>query len=413
MFRGLISNLFRIYILEKQYTMKARNILALALILFFTTSCDWLLGSPDDIVLDPTQEEAPDDTTTETLAGAESIDLIPVFSEGNPVARSVIPQDATIEEIFYSIFTPPLTRFADAPASLEVGDSLSATILGTSVTLTTSSRDGLIVFSGKLVEMASDGTSVETGAVEVVYNKPADSFTFHSEFLIVDPDNVLQSGTDFHAYTVVDIPETVINTDHSFLALGKTTAILMPGSMNELQYLDALELYSGTDDTGDSMVGFAIASFSDSEVADHVSLNAANFASMVDTAGLPLPTSDFQPIKEAILATRSVLDAAVSDNGAHMIGYKVTGDAGVATYLYNNPDSVTNGAHLVDSAGSRLKDSADVDIQFIVDTPESTMPSPKVSNVVKLVTGFPSAAWRTGSRLPEIYAAKSTYDDDR
>lgn len=382
--------------------MRATLLTVCLIVLFNVVGCDLPNASDDNPIADQNPNEA-----------AVAIDILPAFSGSIRNPRSVIPAGSTAAQVLYSLFTPPLTRFTAAPTSFKVGDSLEVTILGNAVTLSTSIRDGNIVFAGTIIETASDDSQVETGKVELIYKKETSRFSFHSELLIADPENVLDNGSDFYAYTVVDIPETTINDDYSFLASASTLAMLMPGTINEFQYLDAIEIYSGIGNTGDPVVGFASGAFTSSLVSDHAALDGADFASMVSAEGIPLPTAVFQPIKDAIIAARSVLAAAIEDNGAHMLGYRIIESPVTSTYVYNAPEYATDGVYLVDADGNRLKNSSGEDIEFARDAPDATMESKVVSNVVKLVSGFPTQAWREASRLPGVYATRSTYVDDR
>ena len=352
---------------------------------------------------EPKAPPSPDDS---------SIDLVPEFSSASIEAiRSVIPSTMNSAEAFYTIFAPPLTRFAAAPTSFTVGKPLVVDIFGNEVILETSEDAGVILFSGVITDKDANDADVQTGIIEIRYNKDASTFSYRSSLLVTDPSEVLQSGPTMSAYVVTEIPETSIQADKSFLATFRSAAFI--SLEGEIQYMDAGELYSGPGDSEDWVVGFAQASFSS---IDPTSLGIS-IPTLVDANGLPVADSDFQAARASLEASLPDMDAMVSDNGEPMLGYRVVTDTSTSTRLFNSTEAVpdTIGRYfMTDMAGSgQLADSAGNPISFEgTFNGDAFIADRTLSNVQRLVSGLPVAAWRAGSLLIDSCAAKIAFEDD-
>jgi hypothetical protein len=347
--------------------------------------------------------------------GDTFIDLIPEFSsESIELARSVIPGDMSVSDAFYTVFAPPLTRFAPAPESFKVGKTLVVDIFGTDVTLETSEDNGIIIFSGTITEKDAGGADVKTGKIEIRYDPKLSIFSYASSILVADPNEVLTSGPTMNAYVMMEIPETAINTNHSFLTSFRSAAFI--GLAPEIQYMDAGEMYSGPGDSGDWVVGFAQASFS--SIKD-LTAKSLIIPALVDESGKPLSNAAFLAARETLATYWSSLDDYISDNGEPMLGYRISAEPDKITRLFNRTASIdgsTTVYAMTDMEGSgQLMDSGEVVIPFMGTSSGTDFIADKIlSNVEKLVSGFPAEAWRTGSRLVDICTAKTvTFEDDR
>jgi hypothetical protein len=349
------------------------------------------------------------------------IDLIPEFSsESTELARSVIPSDMSVSDAFYTIFAPPLTRFAAAPAAFKVGKAIVVDIFGNDVTLKTSEDDGVIVFSGTITEKDGADADVQTGEIEIRYDPVASTFSYTSSILVADPSEVLESGPTMNAYVMTEIPETTINTNHSFLARFRYAAFI--GLADDIQYMDAGELYSGPGDSGDWVVGFGQASFSSIK---GLAAKDLTIPELVDVTGKPVSNSAFLAAREALATYWAGLDDFLidnpdyADNGEPMLGYRISADAGKTTRLFNETVSIdgsTSVYAMTDMGGSgQLTDSNGATIAFNgTESGDNFIADRVLSNVEKLISGFPAEAWRMGSLLVDICEAKTdTFVDDR
>ena len=158
-----------------------------------------------------------------TGEGRVVIDKIPVFSSPStivPSMRSVVPEGMDGGDFFYTILAPPILGFEEASESFVVGDSLRVDLFGNSVTLETSlTDDGYIMMSGSILEDDINGIEIETGKIEIIYDMDNSRFSYYSEILITNPNNVdVPIGPESQVYIVHEIPFAEIESDNSFLA---------------------------------------------------------------------------------------------------------------------------------------------------------------------------------------------------
>jgi hypothetical protein len=144
--------------------------------------------------------------------------------------------------------TPPITKFEETSDVFKVGDFIEVDLFSNTVTLETSlTNEGFIKFSGVISEIGSDYNNVETGKIEILYDKENSKFSYYSEVLITDPvDEVFDWGSDGHLFVIQEIPFTDIEEDNSFITSFNTLAYMKQDLAGlEVQLVEAGELYSG------------------------------------------------------------------------------------------------------------------------------------------------------------------------
>jgi len=225
--------------------------------------------------------------------GSVNIDRIPVFSARSTVvknSRSFIPSDMIMEDIFYTMLAPPITKFEKASNSYFVGDSLDINLFGNFVTLDTSMTDeGYVMMFGKIIEEDSNGDEIETGKIEIIYDMGNSQFSYYSEVLLSVPDS-FEWGLGAHMYLIHEIPLTQIDEYNSFITSFKTLIYLKQCSeCLEIQLVKEGELFSGSSGTNDWIVGFAFASFEylqDEDFSD-IGINSDNLGMLVNDDSVP------------------------------------------------------------------------------------------------------------------------------
>lgn len=340
-------------------------------------------------------------------SAAVAIDKIPVFSTSStvvPMSRSVIPSGMSLNDFYYAIFAPPITRFVESSESFAVGDSLEVDLFENSVTLGTSLTDeGYIKMSGGIVEKDTNGNDVETGKIEIVYDSANARFSYYSEILLSDPTGTIGWGTDGHLYVIHEIPFTQIEENNSFLAGFKMLAYLKqnPESL-EVQLIESGELYSGPGEESDWIVGFAGTSFESLQNDDFpiAGIESDNRSSLVNDVGVPL-ADDFTTRRSAIVAAKDALFAADGTIGNPCVGYRNFSGTSQTTdiYVMMMPNDTSDGFLLKDFSSNSLSDSSGDPITFTPDDTDPTKVIMDAANVTKLISGLPSADWRTRTNL--------------
>jgi len=180
---------------------------------------------------------------------AKTIDRVPTFSSSSTImSRSALPSSMSTEDVLFTLMTPPITKFEETSDVFKVGDFIEVDLFSNTVTLETSlTNEGFIKFSGVISEIGSDYNNVETGKIEILYDKENSKFSYYSEVLITDPvDEVFDWGSDGHLFVIQEIPFTDIEEDNSFITSFNTLAYMKQDLAGlEVQLVEAGELYSG------------------------------------------------------------------------------------------------------------------------------------------------------------------------
>jgi len=374
--------------------MKRTAFIALLFLVALFFSCDEAITSPS------------------TDDGPISIDRIPVFSSSStivPVSRSVIPADMAVGDFFYTLFAPPITKFEESSEVFTVGDSIEVDLFSNTVTLVTSLTDeGYIKLAGPIVEKDEDDENVETGKIEILYDKANSRFSYYSEILISDPDEIILSawwGTDAHMYVIHEIPFTSIGDDNSFLANFTTLAYLKYNyDLLEVQLIDGGELYSGPGDSDGWIIGFADTSFKSLEASDFPYAGISNGVegTLVDDTGIPIAKESFAERRTTIVGARDELFSYEAGFiGNPLVGFRnisAAGSGSTEIYLSMNSNG-EDGFYLQDFFGNNLSNSADESIVFAPDATDASRVEMNESNIDLLISGLPNADWRSKTTL--------------
>ncbi|NLO60289.1 MAG: hypothetical protein GX104_04315 [Spirochaetales bacterium] len=381
--------------------MKARSISIVIMLVAIIAASFLFISCPNELDDGLTSNEVDD--------GPISIDRIPVFSSPSiivPMTRSLIPSEMSVIDFYYTIFVPPIARFEETSDTFVVGDSLEVDLFDNSVTLETSlTEEGYIKMSGSILEDDENGTEIETGLIEILYDIDDSRFSYYSELLISDPADTIGWGSDGHLYVIHEIPFTRIGSDNSFIASFKTLAYLKQSpEYLEVQLIEAGELYSGPGETSDWIVGFAATSFeflaNDDFPITGIEINRDSSGSLVNEFGVPL-ADIFTARRSAIIAAKDDLFATDGAVGNPLVGYRNFNGTSQTTdiYLMVEPNEASDGFLLKDFASESLSDSSGEPIAFIPDSADPTKVVMDAANVTKLISGLPNADWRERTTL--------------
>ncbi|MBN2859404.1 MAG: hypothetical protein JXK93_03965 [Sphaerochaetaceae bacterium] len=349
-----------------------------------------------------------------------SIDRIPVFSSSSTIvstSRSIVPESMDVSDFFYTLLAPPITRFEETSESFVLGDSLEVDLFGNSVTLETSLTDeGYIMMSGSVVEEDTNEDEVETGKIEIIYDSANGKFSYYSEVLICNPNEVhVPMEPEMHLYVIHQIPFTDIGTDNSFIADFKTLAYLKAPSHLEFQVIENGELYSGPGDSGGWNLGFAFVSFeslrsSSDPPFDFISEMGIDFNEdwiLADVSGTPIADAQFQARRAAMVNAREALFAAQGIRGNPIVGIRTFDDDFSYTtriYMSRNSTDEIDGITLGVSEEGRLTDEHGELIVFSIDeTADPSLSEERIeinqANIDLLKSGLPNADWRARTNL--------------
>jgi len=300
----------------------------------------------------------PDSSTT--------IDRIPVFSSSSTVIsgnRAIVPNNMSEEDLVYASVAPPITRFENSSEQTNIGDSIEVNIFSNLVTLDSSiTEDGMIKLAGVIIEEDGKGEELETGVIEIIYDKENSKFSCYSEILIgnkINEDNFIQR------FIIQEIPFTKIDDNNSFLAKFKTLAYIKHCSDSvDIQLVENGELYSGPHNENDWIVGFAFNSFKSLQSKDVdnpiLNINSDDPGILVNDEGILNDASLFKNIREQIVEAKDDLFEYGDFLDSPVIGYKIIRSDG----SYNQNISIE-----------------------------------QKSNINKLKSGIPNADWRSRTTL--------------
>lgn len=369
--------------------MKRTTFFLLSAIILLFLGCDGFLKSPS----------AGNDTI--------SIDKIPVFSSSSivvPGSRSVLPNDIELGDIFYTLLAPPITKFESPSEAFSVGDSVDIEFLSKTLTLASSlTEEGMIKMAGPIIEKDKDNKDLETGKIEIIYDKENSKFSYYSEILILDPNEKIGVGMDGHMYVIQEIPFTKIEADNSFLANFTTLAYLKyePDEL-EVQLIDAGELYSGPDGS-DWIVGFATSSFKALYSDDFPILGIVHdsLGILANDQGVPIASSDFAEIRTNIVAARDLLFTKDGKIGNPLVGYRRINSEGLyGTKVYSDANSTDGGVHLCEIAtGNELTDIEGNAIVFPSDGKDPPRVVIDEESINLLISGLPNEDWQARTTL--------------
>ncbi len=355
-------------------------------------------------------------------AGEVEIDRLPVFSSPSTVtSRSIFPSDMVMGDAYYSIFAPALSKFETTSGSFYVGDSLEIKILSSTIAMETSITDeGYIRLSGAIMEKDIDQQDVETGKVEILYDKANSKFSYYSEILVADPNGILQGwGIDTHMYVIHEIPFTQIEDDNSFLASFQTLAYLKSSSgFTRIIIFDDGEFYSGPGDSGGWFTGFASTSqrIISADDIENANIDTATKEVLIDSEGYIVAKNLFDSRRSAVVAARDDLFQIVGIVDSPMLGFKITNGSTTDFKVYTDktPNENNDGFYLVGLDMEYLKDYEGEEIVFVSDSipivfynesdPDNSRIELSNENLQKLKSGIPNQVWRNSSnlRVPNI-----------
>lgn len=339
------------------------------------------------------------------------IDRIPVLSSQStilPSTRSVIPEGMPLEDFYYTIFAPPITKFAVTNETFVVGNALEVDIFSNKVRLETSFTDeGYIKFYGVLNESDVNKITIETGKIEIIYDKKGSRFSYYSEVLVADPDDsTLHWGPDGHFYVIHEIPFTKVDKNDSFVANFNTLVyIKMAEETLEVQVIDAAELYSGPGAEDEWIVGFVGTSLKTLENDSLLEFGLTKDASgsLVGEYGIPVNAKTFSQIRKKIVDAKEDLFAAKGTADSPFLGFRKIKGSSYETniYLILEDNDAKNGLNLKEVKGNILS-SDDGEIVFIPDGSDPPILKMNQSNIALLISGLPSAYWREKTSLQPL-----------
>ena len=359
-------------------------------------------------------------TSPSTDDGSISIDRIPIFSSSStivPSSRCIVPESMDAGDFLFSIFAPPLSRFEEPSKFFIVGDSLEIDLFGNSVTLETSlTVEGYIMMSTSIVEEDSNGTDVETGKIEIIYDSTNERFSYYSEILITNPNDIdVPLGAATHMYAVHEIPFTDIEADNSFVADYNTLGYMKTPSHLEVQLIENGELYSGPGDSGEWNLGFAFVSFNSLrsywdppyDFYGEVGIEVDEEWILADVSGIPIDNAQFQTRRAAIVDARAAMFAAEGILGNPVVGIRTFEDDFLSTtriYMSRNSTDTIDGVTLAASEEDFLVNEKNKLIVFSIDeTADPSLSEERIeinqANTDLLKSGLPNADWRARTNL--------------
>jgi len=349
------------------------------------------------------------------MSQLNTIDKIPEFSvlDRTIDSRIVVPAMSSDADFFYTVFAPPITKFKSAPENLVVGDTIGINLFGTELDLSTSLLDnGLIKLYGTITEE----NNIETGKIEILYDKVNSKFSYYSEILLQGEN--LPSSSDSpenHVYVIHEIPLTDIESDNSFIATFNAICyIKMPTDQLLVQMIEDGEFYSGPD-TQKWVTGYAFLEYTqlagDNSVFSDNGIPSGIEGSFFNTDGTFKAQSNVTQIRDLLRDSEEEVYNASGNTYGPFLGHRVIEENleySTAYYYYMvQNESDYNQSTFMNLNGNPLaipsENSTGATITFNNDGGE--YPTAKVimnsENISKLISGFPSADWRARTRLDD------------
>lgn len=341
---------------------------------------------------------------------AEVIDKIPIFgSLGNSVSRAAFTSEMDDGDAAFAMFAPPISRFEDATETYIVGDSIKINYLSNEINFDTSfTEEGYIKLAGTIVEKNHEKQDIETGKIIIMYDKVNSKFSYYSEILLSDPEDILEGwDLETHMYIINEIPFTQINENNSFLGNFTSFAYLKnPSTYSWVILIDSGEIYSGPMETpGQWIVGFISPSMG-IVIGDDLAnakIDANAYKSLINETGQIVSKDLFEARRAAIVGARDTLFEAGGIKEPPLVGFKI-GDHNSyeTTYCAGGTDYDETKKELYLSCnmdGGYLKDTNGDIIEFSGQKENPEKMAINKENMKKLLTALPNADWRSNSLL--------------
>lgn len=336
------------------------------------------------------------------------IDRIPVFSSSSVIksgARSVMPDDMSMDDFVYATLAPPITKFENNSNPANVGDSIVVNIFSNEVTLDSSiTDDKMIKLAGVIIEKDEKGEELETGKIEIIYDKENSKFSYYSEILVVYD----AGGSFVSVYVIQEIPFTKIDDSNSFLAEFKTLTYMKHSLESvDIQLVENGELYSGYHTENDWIVGFAFSSFKSLQSKDDpiLNINSNDQGILVNDEGILKDALLFKSIRKQIVEVKDALFEEEGTPGNPVIGYRnIDSDSSYHTRVFINTlpvDGEATKVYLSTYGAETLKNSGKEEIKFDFYILENSEPIISLTgeNTNLLKSGIPNADWRSRTTL--------------